>query len=106
MSVKNTIFYRNNASVPVEFSAEEISSDGAVVLLEKLDRKHNLLHDFSKLIPDCRHPLRTVHSKFKLLRQRVCMLMQGYEDTNDVFHLQNDPLFKDILEGDLASQPI
>jgi hypothetical protein len=30
--------------------------------------------------------------------------MQGYEDTNDVFHLQNDPLFKDILVGDLASQ--
>lgn len=33
------------------------------------------------------------------------MLMQGYEDCNDVFHLQHDPLYKDILEGDLASQP-
>jgi len=105
MSVKNTTFYRNNASILVDFSAEEISSDGAVVLLEKLERKHNLLQDFSKLIPDYRDPLRTVHSKFKLLKQRVYMLMQGYEDTNDVFHLQNDPLFKDILEGDLASQP-
>ncbi len=31
--------------------------------------------------------------------------MQGYEDGNDVFHLQHDPLYKDILEGDLASQP-
>ena len=31
--------------------------------------------------------------------------MQGYEDTNDVFHLQNDPSFKDILDGNLASQP-
>jgi hypothetical protein len=41
----------------------------------------------------------------KLLKQRVYMLMQGYEDTNDVFHLQNDPLFQDILEGDMASQP-
>ena len=42
----------------------------------------------------------------KLLKQCVYMLMQGYEDTNDVlFHLQNDPLFKDILDGDLASQP-
>jgi len=105
MSNKNTVFYRNNATVRVDFSAEEISSDGAVVLLEKLEREHKLLHDFSKLIPDYRHPLRTVHTKFKLLKQRVYMLMQGYEDTNDVFHLQNDPLFKDILEGDLASQP-
>jgi hypothetical protein len=33
------------------------------------------------------------------------MLMLGYEDANDVTHLQNDPLFKDVLQGDLASQP-
>ena len=31
--------------------------------------------------------------------------MQGYEDANDVSHLKNDPLYKDILEGNLASQP-
>jgi hypothetical protein len=105
MATKNTAFYRNTAAVTVNFSAEEISTDGAVVLLEKLERKNKLLKEFSKLIPDYRHPLRTVHSKEKLLKQRVFMLMQGYEDTNDVFHLQNDPLFKDILEGDLASQP-
>ena len=28
-----------------------------------------------------------------------------YKDVNDVNHLKNDPLFKDILQGDLASQP-
>ncbi len=33
------------------------------------------------------------------------MLIQGYEDVNDVNHLKNDPLFKDVLQGDLASQP-
>ena len=32
------------------------------------------------------------------------MLMKGYEDANDVFHLQHDPLCKDSLEGYLASQ--
>ena len=105
MATKNTTFYRNNAAVLVDFSAEEISSDGAVVLLEKIEREHNILKNFSKHIPDYRHPMRTVHNNLKLLKQRVYMLMQGYEDANDVFHLQNDPLFKDILEGDLASQP-
>ena len=64
-----------------------------------------MVETFSKLIPDYRHHLRTVHSMNKLLKQRVYMLIQGYEDTNDVFHLQNDPLFKDVPEGDLASQP-
>ena len=105
MSDKNTAFYRNNATILVDFTAEEISSDGAVVLLEKIERQHKLLSSFSKFIPDYRHPLRTVHSREKQLKQRVYMLMQGYADCNDVFHLQNDPLFKDILEGDLASQP-
>ncbi|MCL2596519.1 MAG: transposase [Paludibacter sp.] len=33
------------------------------------------------------------------------MFIQGYEDTNEVLHLQKDPLFKDILCGDMAYQP-
>jgi hypothetical protein len=105
MSHKNTLFYRANRSVSVDFSAEEISSDGALVLLEKIERQHKLLGYFSHYIPDNRHPLFITHSIEKLLKQRVYMLMQGYEDANDVFHLQHDPLYKDILEGNLASQP-
>ena len=105
MSHKSTIFYRGNKAVSIDFSAEEISSDGAIVLLEKVERQHKLIRYFSNYIPDHRHPLLITHSIEKLLKQRVFMLMQGYEDANDVFHLQHDPLYKDILEGDLASQP-
>ena len=43
----------------------------------------------------------------KLLKQRVFIMMQGYDydDTNDVEHLKNDPLFENLLDGQLASQP-
>jgi len=105
MRSKDTVFYRGNTAISLDFSAEEISTDGAVLLLEKLERKHGLIRYFSKFFPDNRHPLRVVHSIEKLLKQRVFMLMQGYEDANDVNYLKNDPLLKDILEGDLASQP-
>ena len=105
MSDKSTIFYRGNTAVSVDFSAEEISSDGAIVLLEKIEREHKLLRYYSSYIPDHRHPLLITHTIEKLLKQRVYRLMQGYQDANDVFHLQHDPLCKDILEGDLASQP-
>lgn len=105
MSIKSTAFYRGNTQVQVDFSANEISTDGSVVLLEKLERKHKLLNHFSQLIPDYRDPLRTTHSMGKLLKQRVFTLMQGYEDTNDVSHLKNDPLYEDILGGKMASQP-
>ena len=105
MSAKNTVFYRGNVSVSLDFSGEEISSDGAVILLEKLEREHRVIDYFSKQIPDHRHPSLIRHSMSKLLKQRVFLLMQGYEDANDVFHLQNDPLLKDVLGGDLASPP-
>ena len=105
MSHKSTVFYRGKTAVSVDFSAEEISSDGAVILLEKIEREHKVIRYFSSLIPDTRHPLLITHTIEKLLKQRVFMLMQGYQDANDVYHLQHDPLYKDILEGDLASQP-
>jgi hypothetical protein len=105
MRTKNTIFYRGKTEVALDFSAEEISSDGAVVLLEKLEKKNKLIRHISKFIPDKRDPLRIQHSVEKLLKQRVFTLMQGYEDANDVTHLKNDPIYKDVLQGDMASQP-
>ncbi len=105
MRNKNTAFYRGKTAVEVDFSAGEISSDGALVLLEKLERKHKLISYFSGHITDPRDPFRTTHSIDKILKQRVFTLMQGYEDTNDVGHLKNDPLYQDVLAGELASQP-
>ena len=83
MRHKDTVFYRGRTAVSLDFTAEEISTDGAILLLEKLERKHGILRYFSKFIPDNRDPFRIVHSMEKLLKQRVFTLMQGYEDTND-----------------------
>jgi len=105
LSTKVTAFYRGKTAVQVDFSADKISSDGALVLLEKIERKHHLIAFFCEHILDPRDPLRTIHSTEKLLKQRVFALMQGYEDANDVDYLKNDPLFEDVLEGEMASQP-
>ncbi len=105
MSHKDTAFYRKNREILIDFSGEEISSDGSIVLLEKLEREHKIIKHFSQFIPDNRGSNRIAHSTEKLLKQRVFMQMLGYEDTNDVDSLKRDPLFQDVLEGDLASQP-
>ena len=76
-----------------------------MVLLEKLERRHRLISHFAPHIPDTRDQTCTVHSNYKMLKQRVFSLVQGYEDANDVEHLKNDPLFRDVLGGDMASQP-
>ena len=105
MSHKDTVFYRGRTAISMDFSADEVSTDGAVLLLEKLERKHRMLRYFSQVIPDHRDPFRIVHPVEKLLKQRVFTMVQGYQDANDVQYLKNDPLLKDILEGELASQP-
>lgn len=89
----------------VEYSASEISTDGSLVLLEKIEREHKLIKKFSKYIHDNRDKRFINYTIQEQLKQRVFMLMLGYEDDNDVTHLKNDPLFKDILQGNLASQP-
>ena len=105
MSNKNKIFYRGKTEVIVDFSAKEISSDGAVILLEKLEKKYKILDHFSASISDTRQSWKVKYSINNLVKLRCFMLMQGYEDTNDVNHLKNDPVFKDVLSSDLASQP-
>jgi len=105
LSNKDTIFYRGNTSVSLDFSASEISSDGSLILLEKIEREHKLIQKFAKHLPDLRNPKLITYTREAQLKQRVFMLLLGYEDVNDVNHLQNDPLFKDVLQGDLASQP-
>jgi hypothetical protein len=105
LSNKDIIFHRANKAVSVDFTAAEISTDGSLILLEKIEREHKLIKTFGKYLPDHRNPLLVTYSREALLKQRVFMMMLGYEDANDVTHLQYDPLFKDVLQGDLASQP-
>ena len=52
MNSENTLFYRANKAISVDFSAEEISSDGSLILLEKIEREQGLLKYFSSIIPD------------------------------------------------------
>ena len=79
MSHKDTAFYRGRTAISFDFSAEEISSDGAVLLLDRLERKHKLINYYSSLIPDSRHPLRIVHSIEKLLKQQVFMFIKMFK---------------------------
>lgn len=41
MSINNTVIYLYNKSIAVGFLAEQIGTDGSLVLLEKMERKHN-----------------------------------------------------------------
>ena len=62
MSKQNTLFYRKNQAINFNFSAEAISSDGEIFLLEKIERKFGIIKNFSKYLPDNRHQSYTKHN--------------------------------------------
>jgi hypothetical protein len=101
----NTTFYCNKQAYKFDFSAERISSDGGVLLSEKIERKHGLLQSFATLLPDGRDPRYITFNRLDQLKQRVYLMMQGYEDCNDEDKLQNDPVVKQVIGGKLCSQP-
>jgi len=103
--MKDTVFYRGKQEILIDFSASEISTDGSLVLLEKIEREYKLINKFSRYIPDNRDKNLIDYTVYDQLKQRVFMLILGYEDANDVKQLKNDPLFKDVLQCELASQP-
>jgi hypothetical protein len=93
--------------VEVNFDGGDVSSDGGVLLLRKLERRLGLLDAVARALADPRDPERIEHTLADMLRQRVFGLVQGYEDLNDHALLRTDPLMQTACERDtaLASAP-
>jgi hypothetical protein len=93
--------------VEAKFDGGEVSSDGGVLLIRKLERRLGLIEAVARALADPRDPGRITHSLGSLLRQRVFGLIQGYEDLNDHARLRADVLMQTACERDseLASAP-
>jgi hypothetical protein len=93
--------------VEAKFDGGEVSSDGGLLLVRKLERRVGLIEAVARALADPRDPERITHSLGSLLRQRVFGLIQGYEDLNDHATLRADKLMQTACERDteLASAP-
>lgn len=93
--------------VEVNFDGGEVSSDGGLLLLRKLESRLGLIDAVARALADPRDPEKIKHSLADMLRQRVFGLVQGYEDLNDHAALRNDVLMQSACERDtaLASAP-
>lgn len=105
MSNKDTLFYREKQAVSFDFSAENISSDGGILLCNEIERKEGLLSDFSHQIKDKRDSNLVDYQINDMVKQRVFMMMLGYQDCNDVDKIKQDNIFNYLLGGKIASQP-
>jgi hypothetical protein len=93
--------------VEANFDGGDVSSDGGLLLLRKLERRLGLIDAVARALADPRDPERIEHELVDMLRQRVFALVQGYEDLNDHAALRNDVLMQTACERDtaLASAP-
>jgi len=92
--------------VQAEFRGGDITSDGGMLLLRRIDRRLGLLKAVDALTPDPRDQRYIEHSQLSLLRQRVYGICLGYEDLNDHQTLRIDPALQSSIEREevLGSQ--
>jgi hypothetical protein len=88
----------DNKQVLVTNDAEQISSDGGLLFLRQIEKKHRIIHRLAEHFNDYRNDMYVVHSLERLLRQRIYGIVQGYEDLNDHDQWRNDPLLAAALE--------
>ena len=105
MQKKYRVYSRGKQEISVSFNGKQLSSDGSMVLLEKIERKEKLIKLFSSAISDKRNPRYIKHTISKMLKQRVYTMIHGYEDANDEKQLRKDPVIHAIVDSELASQP-
>lgn len=91
-----------NRQVVADFSAGELTSDGGVVLLSKLDKHYRISERLAACFEDQRDSRYVQHDLVDLLSQRLYGLAQGYEDLNDHEHLRHERIFA-VAVGKLES---
>ena len=97
--------------IELNYTGEQISSDGGLLLLREVENQIGLIDGISYCITDTRDSRYIDHSITELITQRVFQIAAGYEDCNDCNDLRGDMVFKTCAGrlpqsgGDLASQP-
>jgi hypothetical protein len=87
------------------FDGGDITSDGGVLLLKKLEERTGIVRRFAACFTDYRSPKQIEHPLLDLIMQRLFGLALGYEDLNDHDELRRDPMLavalgKDDVKGE------
>lgn len=80
--------------VELSFDGEEVSTDGGLLLIDKINKDLNITDKLANTIDDTRDQEMIKHTVKDMLKQRIYGLVAGYEDLNDHKHLSKDSLLK------------
>ena len=93
--------------IEADFTGGDLSSDGGLMLLRRIDSKIGLSAAVAKALGDPRDPDRITHPLRHLIAQRLYGICCGYEDLNDHDRLRDDLLMQTAVGSTaaLASSP-
>ena len=100
MNKQRTVFKR----VEIQANAPNISGDGGLLVLKKVDERHRFMDRMAACLSDARTG-GVLHTVRKMLAQRVYGIAMGWEDCNDSDALRRDPLYSLALGSIPATQP-
>ena len=83
-----------NKDIELSFDGETVSTDGGLVLVDKINKELKLTDKLSATIDDTRDQSQITHTMADLVKQRVYGIVAGYEDVNDHKQLRKDILLK------------
>ena len=86
--------------VTANFNGGDITGNGGLLLLRKIDRLTGLTKQVAKRLADDRVRGRCEHTQLSLLRQRVYALAIGDEDLNDHQQLRHDLALQSAIDRD------
>lgn len=91
-----TLFEVGTQDVTVDFEGGWVVTDAGLLAVRRLDLELGVIAGAAALMPDPRSQERVVHSRERLLVQRVYQVLAGYFDGNDACFLRRDPLFQTL----------
>lgn len=97
--------------ITATFDGGQLSSDGGVLILRKVEERLGIAKMLSRHLPDARDPGRITHTYADMIRARMFAIASGYEDCDDLDALRIDPALKMACGRrpetgqDLMSQP-
>ncbi|HEX7041409.1 MAG TPA: IS1380 family transposase [Trueperaceae bacterium] len=95
-----------NRSVHVEARPERLSADGGALLVRELSERLGLPRLVREHLEDARNPELISHPFLDLLRTWLLLLVQGYEDQNDVTLLRDDPVLRLAVSTRRGQSPL
>jgi len=95
---------QTSQNIKFQFTNKNISSNGGIFLYNDFINCIDLKERLRKYIPFENHSW-IKHEPAQVVIQKVLSIIAGYEDNNDVSDLQYDPVYRKILDDNLASQP-